>query len=73
MPISCKEFVQSSEKGASQNLRNSCLKCGRTKEAHGEQSVTIVFGGLQRTYMSTGAAMQDGFYPVSTKREDYLC
>jgi hypothetical protein len=35
--VECPEFVQSFEKGGSLSIRNSCLKCGRTKAAHVEK------------------------------------
>lgn len=70
--IDCPTYFQSTEKGGSSSLRDACQKCGRTKEAHIQKSeVTIIFQGLQRTYASTTVAMEDGFYPVSVKREDY--
>lgn len=32
--VDCRKFFQSEEKAGSLSIRNACLKCGRTREAH---------------------------------------
>lgn len=65
-------YEQSDEKGASQELRNACKKCGKTREAHKPPPIRIVFQGIEHFYKSDAEAKADGFYPVSMERGDFV-
>jgi len=45
-------------------LKNSCLKCGRTREAHEKvkPGIAIFFGGRLRHFKDWEEAQKAGFY-----------
>lgn len=60
----CNGFVQGTSHDSMGNSKNSCQRCGRTREAHVEPNppVVIKFAGKIYTFASTEDAMAEGFW-----------
>jgi len=61
-------FIQSEEKGASMSVRNACLKCGKSKEAHMPRKparIKIYFQGKFWIFANWEEAREKGFYLIS--------
>ena len=64
--VKCPEFKPSGESTSYGGIKNSCLLCGRTKEAHQpvKQEVHIFFNGRLWKFDTWESAKTHGFYLI---------
>jgi hypothetical protein len=62
----CDKYIQTTEKSSMGKEKDSCLKCGRTVEAHSsiyvKPEIHIYFGGKLRKFSNWEEARLHGFY-----------
>lgn len=62
--LNCGTYIQTTEKTSFSKIKDSCLKCGRTKKAHEprQTEIKIWFGGRLWVFKNWEEAQKAGFY-----------